>query len=183
MDRLKDLWSGQDLINRIILISGLLVAVWCIVMGVGLYGLVVVVIMAFLMISRANHLTRRRGRLYGTLYFTMPDGEIVPRTFEQVKTEYVHGAQSQYAGRKVFLCFPWWRITSDGQCDTGFGLFIRLRSNNELAAEAAALKRGEFVRVSGCIEQVNKGYFVIGQLEELKRITEEELYPLRSQFE
>ena len=41
MDRLKDLWSGQDLINRIILISGLLVAVWCIVMGVGLYGLVV----------------------------------------------------------------------------------------------------------------------------------------------
>ena len=54
MDRLKDLWSGQDLINRIILISGLLVAVWCIVMGVGLYGLVVVVIMAFLMISRAN---------------------------------------------------------------------------------------------------------------------------------
>ena len=135
MDRLKDLWSGQDLINRIILISGLLVAVWCIVMGVGLYGLVVVVIMAFLMISRANHLTRRRGRLYGTLYFTMPDGEIVPRTFEQVKTEYVHGAQSQYAGRKVFLCFPWWRITSDGQCDTGFGLFIRLRSNNELAAE------------------------------------------------
>ncbi len=183
MDRLKDLWSGQDLINRIVLISGLAVFIWTLIMGKGLYGVAILVVMAFLMVSRSNHLTRRRGRLYGTLYFVMPDGEIVPRTFEQVKTEYVHGAQSQYAGRRMFLCFPWWRITSDGQADTGFGLSIRLRSNKDLAAEAAGLKRGEFVRVSGCIEQVNKGYFVIGGLEELTRITEEELYPLRAQFE
>ena len=38
MDRLKDLWSGQDLINRIVLISGLAVFLWCLVKGQGLYG-------------------------------------------------------------------------------------------------------------------------------------------------
>ena len=156
MDRLKDLWSGQDLINRIVLISGLAVFLWCLVKGQGLYG---------------------------TMYFHMPDGELVPRTFEQVKTEYVKGGQSRYADRKVSVCFPWWRVTSDGQGDTGFGLSIRLKSNAELAAEAADLKRGEFVRVTGSIEAVNKGYFVIGKLEELTRITEEELFPLREKFQ
>ena len=53
----------------------------------------------------------------------------------------------------------------------------------ELAAEAAGLKRGEFVRVTGSIEAVNKGYFVIGKLEELTRITEEEMFPLREKFQ
>ena len=101
MDRLKDLWSGQDLINRIVLISGVAVFVWCLIKGQGLYGLVILVVMAFLMISRFNSLTKRRGRLYGTMYFHMPDGELVPRTFEQVKTEYVKGGQSRYADRKV----------------------------------------------------------------------------------
>ena len=139
--------------------------------------------MIFLMVSRFNSLTKRRGRLYGTMYFHMPDGELVPRTFEQVKTEYVKGGQSRYADRKVSVCFPWWRVTSDGQGDTGFGLSIRLKSNAELAAEAAGLKRGEFVRVTGSIEAVNKGYFVIGKLEELTRITEEELFPLREKFQ
>ena len=148
MDRLKDLWSGQDLINRIVLISGLAVFLWCLVKGQGLYGLVLLVVMIFLMVSRFNSLTKRRGRLYGTMYFHMPDGELVPRTFEQVKTEYVKGGQSRYADRKVSVCFPWWRVTSDGQGDTGFGLSIRLKSNAELAAEAAGLKRGEFEIVS-----------------------------------
>ena len=45
MDRLKDLWSGQDLINRIVLISGLAVFLWCLVKGQGLYGLVLLVVM------------------------------------------------------------------------------------------------------------------------------------------
>ena len=53
----------------------------------------------------------------------------------------------------------------------------------ELAAEAAGLKRGEFVRVTGSIEAVNKGYFVIGKLEELTRITEDEMFPLRDKFQ
>ena len=183
MYRLKSLWSVHDLINRIVLISGLAVFLWCLVTGQGLYGLVLLVVMIFLMVSRFNSLTRRRGRLYGTMYFHMPDGELVPRTFEQVKTEYVKGGQSRYADRKVSVCFPWWRVTSDGQGDTGFGLSIRLKSSAELAAEAAGLKRGEFVRVTGSIEAVNKGYFVIGKLEELTRITEEELFPLREKFQ
>ena len=38
MNRLKDLWSGQDLINRIILISGVAVFIWCLIKGQGMYG-------------------------------------------------------------------------------------------------------------------------------------------------
>ena len=64
MNRLKDLWSGQDLINRIILISGVAVFIWCLIKGQGMYGLVILLVMAFLMISRFNSLTKRRGRLY-----------------------------------------------------------------------------------------------------------------------
>ena len=112
MDRLKDLWSGQDLINRIVLISGLAVFLWCLVKGQGLYGLVLLVVMIFLMVSRFNSLTKRRGRLYGTMYFHMPDGELVPRTFEQVKTEYDTGGPRRSAARKVSrgCCgWRWWR--------------------------------------------------------------------------
>ena len=36
------------------------------------------------------------------------------------------------------------------------------------------------IRVTGSIVAVNKGYFVIGKLEELERITQDELYPLRN---
>ncbi len=180
MKKLKDMWSGQDLINRIILVSGLLVFLWCLVKGQGLYGLALMVVMVFMMVSRFNSLTKRRSRLYGTMYFYMPDGEIVPRTFEQVRNEYIKGGQSRYAGRRVTMCFPWWRIGSDGHCDTGFGLIVRLNESEELAQKAAAFERDMPIRVTGSIVAVNKGYFVIGKLEELERITQDELYPLRN---
>ena len=183
MNRLKDLWGGQDAINRVAFIAAIAAFAWCIVQGHGLYGVVFAVVILFLIISRQNQREKRFSRLYGTMYFPMPDGELVPRSFEQVKNEYVKGGQSRYADRKVSVCFPWWRITSDGQGDTGFGLSIRLKSNAELAAEAAGLKRGDFVRVTGSIEAVNKGYFVIGRLEELTRITEDEMFPLRDKFQ
>ncbi len=174
------MWSGQDLINRIILVSGLLVFLWCLVKGQGLYGAVLLVVMVFMMVSRFNSLRKRRSRLYGTMYFHMPDGEVVPRTFEQVRNEYVKGGQSRYAGRRVTMCFPWWRIGSDGECDTGFGLTIRLSDREELAREAAAIERDMPVRVVGSIVAVNKGYFVVGKLEGLERITQDELFPLRN---
>ena len=179
MDRLKDLWSGQDLINRIVLISGLAVFLWCLVKGQGLYGLVLLVVMIFLMVSRFNSLTKRRGRLYGTMYFPMPDGELVPRSFEQVKNEYVHGAQSNYADRKVELRFPWWYLNSAGDIDTGFGLTVRIGDRQELADEARLMRRGDNVRVVGTLVAESRQYFYIGKLEELQRISEKELYPLK----
>ena len=153
------------------------------VKGQGLYGLVILLVMTFLMVSRFQQPDQApRTAVRHDVFPYARWGELVPRTFEQVKTEYVKGGQGRYADRKVSVCFPWWRVTSDGQGDTGFGLSILLKSNAELAAEAAGLKRGEFVRVTGSIEAVNKGYFVIGKLEELTRITEEELFPCGRNF-
>ena len=89
MNRLKDLWGGQDAINRVAFIAAIAAFAWCIVQGHGLYGVVFAVVILFLIISRQNQREKRFSRLYGTMYFPMPDGELVPRSFEQVKNEYV----------------------------------------------------------------------------------------------
>ena len=133
MNRLKDLWGGQDAINRVAFIAAIAAFAWCIVQGHGMYGVVFAVVILFLIISRQNQREKRFSRLYGTMYFPMPDGELVPRSFEQVKNEYVHGAQSNYADRKVELRFPWWYLNSAGDIDTGFGLTVRIGDKQELA--------------------------------------------------
>ena len=35
MRKLKEIWLGQDVINRIILVSGILACIWCLVKGQG----------------------------------------------------------------------------------------------------------------------------------------------------
>lgn len=132
-----------------------------------------------MIISRQNQREKRFSRLYGTMYFPMPDGELVPRSFEQVKNEYVHGAQSNYADRKVELRFPWWYLNSAGDIDTGFGLTVRIGDKQELADEARLMRRGDNVRVVGTLVAESRQYFYIGKLEELQRISEKELYPLK----
>lgn len=179
MNRLKDLWGGQDAINRVAFIAAIAAFAWCIVQGHGMYGVVFAVVILFLIISRQNQREKRFSRLYGTMYFPMPDGELVPRSFEQVKNEYVHGAQSNYADRKVELRFPWWYLNSAGDIDTGFGLTVRIGDKQELADEARLMRRGDNVRVVGTLVAENRQYFYIGRLEELQRISEKELYPLK----
>lgn len=179
MNRLKDLWGGQDAINRVAFIAAIAAFAWCIVQGHGLYGVVFAVVILFLIISRQNQREKRFSRLYGTMYFPMPDGELVPRSFEQVKNEYVHGAQSNYADRKVELRFPWWYLNSAGDIDTGFGLTVRIGDKQELADEARLMRRGDNVRVVGTLVAESRQYFYIGKLEELQRISEKELYPLK----
>ena len=179
MNRLKDLWGGQDAINRVAFIAAIAAFAWCIVQGHGLYGVVFAVVILFLIISRQNQREKRFSRLYGTMYFPMPDGELVPRSFEQVKNEYVHGAQSNYADRKVELRFPWWYLNGAGDIDTGFGLTVRIGDKQELADEARLMRRGDIVRVVGTLVAESRQYFYIGKLEELQRISEKELYPLK----
>ena len=87
MRKLKEIWLGQDVINRIILVSGILACIWCLVKGQGLYGVALVVLMGMLMVSRKSNREKRLGRLYGGLYFHMPDGELVPLSFDHVKAE------------------------------------------------------------------------------------------------
>lgn len=182
MDKLKDMWTALDFINQVIFVTGIAALIWCVVMGSGLYGIILMLLMIAMMVSRRNNLIKRRSRTYGTLYFPMPDGELVPRTFEQVNSEYKHGGQGRYNGRKVTICFPWWRLTASNDGDTGFGLGIRLHKNEALVQEAKSFKRGQYVRVTGEINAVAKDYFVIDEVEELVRITEKELYPLKDQF-
>ena len=179
MNRLKDLWGGQDAINRVAFIAAIAAFAWCIVQGHGMYGVVFAVVILFLIISRQNQREKRFSRLYGTMYFPMPDGELVPRSFEQVKNEYVHGAQSNYADRKVELRFPWWYLNNAGDIDTGFGLTVRIGDKQELADEARLMRRGDNVRVVGTLVAESRQYFYIGKLEELQRISEKELYPLK----
>ena len=169
MDRLKDLWSGQDLINRIVLISGLAVFLWCLVKGQGLYGLVLLVVMIFLMVSRFNSLTKRRGRLYGTMYFHMPDGEIYPMTYEQMKSEYVHGQQSKYAGRRVSVKFMYSGLDENGDIDTGFGL--RIRADEKYLQD---WKKGQILVATGRIAAKSRDYFMIGEVEEIRLSTQKE---------
>lgn len=180
MKKLKDFWGIQDAINRIAMLAAIAVFIWCLIEGRGLYGVVFVVVLLFLVISRQTQREKRFSRLYGTLYFPMPDGELVPRAFEQVKTEYVHGSQGNYADRKVTLCFPWWYLNTSGDIDTGFGLMLRVADNTALADEAAHMRRGDNVRITGTLIAERRNYFYIGKLEELQRISEAELYPLKS---
>ena len=100
--------------------------------GRGLYGVALLVLMGMLMVSRKSNREKRLSRLYGGLHFHMPDGEIVPISFDQVRSEYTHGQQSKYAGRKVTLRFPWWHLDLDGHGDTGFGLLIHFDGNDEV---------------------------------------------------
>ena len=148
-------------------------------MGQGLYGVLLLIVVGFLMITRSRNSVMRRSRLFGTMYFPMPDGELVPRAFEQVKTEYVHGAQSSYDGRTVELRFPWWYLNSAGEIDTGFGLTVRLAGSAELLDEAKRLRRGDCVRLTGTLVAESKNYFCVGEVETLECISEKDLYPLK----
>ena len=181
MRKLKEVWLGQDTVNRVILIAGLLACIWSLIKGRGLYGVAILVLMGMLMVSRSNNRQKRLGRLYGGLHVHMPDGEIVPLSFDQVKSEYTHGQQRKYAGRKVTLRFPWWHLDLDGHGDTGFGLLIYFDGNEEAMAEAKALRAGDFVSVTGEIVAAGKNYFYIGNVTELRRVSEKEAFPSREQ--
>ena len=63
MRKLKEIWLGLDIINRIILISGILACIWFVVKGHGLYGAALVVLMGMLMVSRKNNREKRLSRL------------------------------------------------------------------------------------------------------------------------
>lgn len=169
MRKLKEIWLGLDIINRIILISGILACIWFVVKGRGLYGAALVVLMGMLMVSRKNNREKRLSRLYGGFHFHMPDGEIVPMSFEQVSTEYVKGQQGKYADRLVSLWFPYWRINEDGMLDTGFGLEIDLTGFDDPNGLLPLLKKGDFIYVTGRVQAERRDYFRIDRVEELRR--------------
>ena len=169
MQQIKRAWNNQDAANKVILISGVALAIFCLVMGKGLYGLVFIVLMFAFMTAHSGQRTKRLRRLYGGMYFHMPDGEVVPMSFEQVTTEYVKGQQGKYADRRVSLWFPYWRINEDDLLDTGFGLEIDLTGYDDPDGLLPRLKKGDFIYVTGCICARRKDYFCVDRVEEIRR--------------
>lgn len=169
MQQIKRAWNNQDLPNKVILVSGVIIAIICLVMGQGLYGLVFLLLMVAFLMAHTNQRTKRLRRLYGGMYFHMPDGEIVPLSFEQVSAEYVKGQQRKYADRRVSMWFPYWRINEDGMLDTGFGLEIDLAGYDDPDGLLPRLKKDQFIYVTGCIQAKRRNYFCIDRVEEIRR--------------
>ena len=168
MEQLKQFWKKQDGINRIILVTGVVAAIACLVMGQWQYSIVFIVFMGMFMVAHAGQRTKRLSRLYGGLYFHMPDGEMYPMTFEQVRAEYVKGAQGRYGGRKGSIWFPYWR-TNEGVMETGFGLDIDLTGFEDPEGILPTLKAGQFILVTGELQARKRDYFCIGAVEEIRR--------------
>ena len=99
----------------------------------------------------------------------MPDGEIYPMTFEQVKAEYVHGQRSKYAGRKVIVRFPYCGLDENGDIDTGFGLMIHARPE-----QLQNWKKGQLLAATGIINADHRQYFFIDAVEEIRLTTDKE---------
>lgn len=169
MQQIKRAWNNQDLPNKVILVTGVLTAILCLVMGQGLYGVVFIVLMFAFVAAHKMQRTKRLSRLYGGMYFHMPDGEVVLMGFEQVAAEYVRGQQRKYADRLVSLWFPYWRINEDGMLDSGFGLEVDLAGFDDPDGLLPRLKKGDFIYLTGRIQAKRKNYFAIDRVEELRR--------------
>ena len=176
MEKIKSFWLRQDWVNRIIVMTGILLAVVCLVKGEGLYGAVVIVLMAVFCVAHQGSRIKRLSFLYGSLYFHAPDGEIVPMTFEQVKTEYIKGQGMKYMGRRLTVRFPYWRTNEDGRIDSGFGLCVDLTGFADSDGVASTLKNGEFISVTGTLVPEGREFFYVGEVEDLRRISEKEVH-------
>ena len=124
MKKILSTLKRQDLMNQILLAAGFILCIVSIFMKQAKMGLVLVIVVCMLAVVRSGNNRKRLSRLYGALFFHMPDGEIYPMTFEQVRAEYTHGQQSKYNGRKVTVRFPYCGLDENGEIDTGFGLVI-----------------------------------------------------------
>lgn len=175
VDQLKNMWLRQDGVNRIILVSGVALALVCLFMGKGLYGVVIVLVMGAFMVARTGGRVKRLSRLYGSLFYHAPDGEIVPMTFEQVKAEYVKGDGMKYMGRKVTIRYPYWRRNTQGQLETGFGLCVDLEGYEDAEGLLPTLKSGQYISVTGELVPQGRDYFYLGKVQEMRRISEKEL--------
>ena len=176
MEKIKSFWRQQDWTNRIIILSGMLLAIWCLFKGEGLYGAVIVVVMAVFCMAHHSSRQKRLSFLYGSLYFHAPDGEIVPMTFEQVKTEYIKKKGMKYMDRRLTVRFPYWRTNEFGRLDGGFGLTVDVSDFEDKEGLLMTLKSGEYISATGVLVPERPDYFYVGKLEELRRISEKEVH-------
>ena len=175
MKNIKTFIQQQDMVSSAILITGILLAVACLIKGEGLYGVVIVLLMGAFCLAYHGSKVKRLSMLYGSLYFHAPDGEIVPMTFEQVKTEYIKGMGMKYMGRRVTFRFPYFRTNEEGRLDCGFGLCVDVTEFEDEEGVLKTLKKGEFLSATGVLVPEGREYFYLGKVEELRRISEKEV--------
>ncbi len=174
MEQIKKVWMGLDWFNRILLVAGIVLAVIMLVMKKGFYGVVCLFLFFFMIISRNNDRKKKSSRKYGTMFFHMPDGELVPLLFEQIKSEYLHKQGAKYNGRTVSIQFPVWTVNST-EIDTGFGLMIDAAGSQD-ESMVKGLRRGDYIAVTGTVVSPNREYFYIGEVTDLRRTGEENIF-------
>ena len=169
MKKIISVLKRQDLMNQILLAAGFVLCIVSIFMKQARVGLIFLAIVCALAISRSSNKRKRMSRLFGALYFHMPGGEIYPMTYEQMKSEYVHGQQSKYAGRRVSVKFMYSGLDENGDIDTGFGL--RIRADEKYLQD---WKKGQILVATGRIAAKSRDYFMIGEVEEIRLSTQKE---------
>ena len=176
MERLMKKWRSMYLMDQIVLLAGIIVAIMCLIKGEVLYAVVFLFVVMLMLMSLNASRVKRLGRKYGSLYFHMEDGQLLPYTFEQVKAEYMHGQGGKYHGHKVTVCFPYDKMDEDDNFKTGFGLTIYKDGWQDKDDLLATLKHGDLISVTGEFVAVNPKYFCVGKLTEVQRATEEMKY-------
>lgn len=169
MKRIISVWKRQDLVNQLLLAAGFILCIVSIFMKQAKVGLIFLVVVCMVAVSRNSNLRKQMSRRYGALFFLMPDGEVYPMTFEQVKAEYTHGQQGKYHQRKVTVRFRYFGLDENGDMDTGFGLVVR--ANPEIRE---GFHKGQLLLATGEINAVNRQYFIVDKVEEIRLTTDKE---------
>ena len=155
MQQMKRAWNNQDLANKVILVTGMAMAIVCLVMGKGLYSLIFIGLMFAFAVAHSGQRAKRLQRLYGGMYFHMPDGEVVPMGFEAVGC--------------VAPWFAYCLVDECGMLVSGFGLEIDVTDFKDPEGLLPLLKKGDFIYVTGRVKARRRDYFCIDRVEEIRR--------------
>ncbi len=148
MEELKNVWLRQDAVGRTVMVSGLVAALACLVLGRGWLAVALMGAMAVCCCIYARTRARRRYRTYGVLYYTLPDGEEVALPLGDLEKRHV--------GREFILRCPYDGTNADGDWDTGFGLVLDMS-----ACEAyPKLRRGQMMVARGTLSGEAGAYYL-----------------------
>ncbi len=145
-----------------------------IVIGISVKAyLSVVVWICIILVSPYLDRRERTGGKYGVLYF---DNEVALPVHTIYRMR--EADKERYIGKRVTVKFPFYQIDTQGDMDTGFGVYFRIDAwrNNDLygAAILQSLKENELIAASGSITEIRPSMLFI-ELEELERLNNDAL--------
>ncbi len=148
MGELKNLWLRQDAVGRTVMVSGLLAAVVCLLLGYGAIAVFLTGAMALICCLYARVRGKRLYQAFGRLYYVLPDGEEVALLLCDI--------EKRHLGREVIARCPYDGINADGDWDTGFGLVLDMSGCDALPK----LRRGEMMQATGILAGEEGGYYL-----------------------